>query len=111
MPARASPRPTPACSVRCRALIVAEWYHAALLDACLQLLQLLQLQWDGETLDFAVALAEVMLEHFEDRARGGFYFTADDHEQLIHRSREFADDATPAGNGVAALALQRLGSG
>jgi len=80
--------------------------HAALLDACLQLLQL---QWDGETLDFAVALAEIMLAHFEDRERGGFYFTADDHEQLIHRSREFADDATPAGNAIAALALQRLG--
>jgi uncharacterized protein YyaL (SSP411 family) len=80
--------------------------YAYLLDA---LLELLQLRWRQEEFEFAVELAEVLLTHFEDRERGGFYFTADDHEPLIQRPRPWSDDAMPAGNGVVALALIRLG--
>ena len=80
--------------------------HAFLLDA---LLELLQARWSTEHLDFAIAIAELLLEHFEDREAGGFWFTADDSEQLIHRSKPFADEAVPSGNGIAAFALQRLG--
>jgi uncharacterized protein YyaL (SSP411 family) len=58
----------------------------------------------------AVQLAELLLQHFEDRESGGFFFTADDHEPLLHRSKSFADEALPAGAGVAALCLQRLGN-
>src|ERR1044072_474838 len=50
-----------------------------------------------------------MLAHFEDAALGGFFFTSDDHETLIHRSKSFGDDAIPAGNGIAARALIRAG--
>ena len=50
-----------------------------------------------------------LLERFEDRADGGFFFTANDHEPLIHRPKPGPDNATPSGNGVAALALQRFG--
>jgi uncharacterized protein len=53
-------------------------------------------------------LLDVVLEHFKD-PDGGFFFTSDDHETLIHRSKSFGDDATPAGNGIAAFVLQRLG--
>ena len=80
--------------------------HAFLLDA---LLELLQCEWRNEDLEFAVTLAELLLAHFEDREAGGFWFTADDHEQLMHRAKPLADEALPSGNGVAALALQRLG--
>ncbi len=80
--------------------------HAYLIDA---LLTLLQLRWDSGLLQFARELADVLLLHFADHLQGGFYFTADDHEQLIYRSRTFGDDATPNGNAIAALALQRLG--
>lgn len=73
------------------------------------LLELLQARWHGPWLAWAIELAETMLAHFEDREAGGFYFTADDHESLIHRPRTFGDDATPAGNGVAARVLLRLG--
>jgi uncharacterized protein YyaL (SSP411 family) len=73
------------------------------------LLELLQARWQGPWLEWAVELAETMLAHFEDREAGGFYFTADDHESLIHRPKTFGDDATPAGNGVAARVLLRLG--
>ena len=80
--------------------------HAFLLDA---LLELLQTRWNTDLLEFGVQLAELMLDHFYDEANGGFFFTADDHEELMHRSKAFADDSMPSGNGIAALALQRLG--
>jgi uncharacterized protein YyaL (SSP411 family) len=73
------------------------------------LLELLQARWHGPWLDWAVELAEILLVHFEDREAGGFYFTADDHESLMLRPKTFGDDATPAGNGVAARVLLRLG--
>ena len=80
--------------------------HAFLLDA---LLELLQARWNSDHLHFARQLADLMLEHFEDPAGGGFFFTADDHEALIHRPKPLADEAVPSGNGIAAFALQRLG--
>jgi len=80
--------------------------HAFLLDA---LIEQLQSRWDSENLEFAVQLADLLLEHFEDKEGGGFYFTADDHETLMHRPKPLADDAMPSGNGIAAYALQRLG--
>ncbi len=80
--------------------------HAFLVDA---LMELLQCRWDGTLMEFAVELADLLLARFEDAGNGGFFFTADDHEQLFHRSRTLSDDATPSGNGVAAKALLRLG--
>lgn len=80
--------------------------HAFMLDA---LLELLQSRWDNAYLDFAVQLAELLLEYFYDPEHGGFYFTANDHEQLMHRPKPYADNATPSGNGIAVFALQRLG--
>ena len=80
--------------------------HAFLLDA---LLELLQARWSDTHLDLATQMAELLLAHFYDAKEGGFYFTADDHEQLMHRPKPYADDATPSGNGIAVFALQRLG--
>jgi uncharacterized protein YyaL (SSP411 family) len=54
-------------------------------------------------------ILDAMLAHFEDGELGGFFFTSDDHESLIHRSKSFSDDAIPAGNGIGALALIRAG--
>jgi uncharacterized protein YyaL (SSP411 family) len=72
-------------------------------------LELQQLRFSAAELEFARQLLEVVLRHFPDGEAGGFYFTSDDHETLIHRSKSFSDDATPAGNGIAACVLQRLG--
>ena len=80
--------------------------YAFLVDA---LLMLLQANWNNRHLDFAIELANQLLEHFYDEQGGGFFFTADDHETLMHRPKPFADEAVPSGNGVAAFALQRLG--
>ncbi|MCC5794874.1 MAG: thioredoxin domain-containing protein [Chromatiales bacterium] len=80
--------------------------HALLLDA---VLELLQARWDPAHLEFALWLAERLIGDFGDRDHGGFWFTAHHHEKLLHRSKPLADDALPSGNGVAALALARLG--
>ena len=80
--------------------------YAFLLDG---LIESLQTRWRSEDLELAQALAETLLARFQDHTNGGFYFTADDHEALIHRSKTFADEALPAGNAVAAQALVRLG--
>ncbi len=80
--------------------------YAFMLDA---LLELMQAEFRKEDLDFARELAEVVLKQFEDRARGGFFFTSHDHEKLIHRPKPGHDNATPSGNGIAAFALLRLG--
>ncbi|MBI3547180.1 MAG: thioredoxin domain-containing protein [Gammaproteobacteria bacterium] len=72
-------------------------------------LELLQARWRRADFDFALTLADAVLEHFEDENHGGFYFTSDDHEKLVYRPKPIADEAIPAGNGVAALVLARLG--
>jgi len=80
--------------------------YALLADA---LLELLQTRWRSSDLEFACQLAEVLLDQFEDAENGGFFFTAKDHERLIHRSKTFADESVPSGNGFAASTLCRLG--
>jgi uncharacterized protein YyaL (SSP411 family) len=80
--------------------------YAFLADA---VLELCSVHFDAQILAFGCELLEVLLRHFGDPQSGGFWFTADDHEKLITRSRTFGDDALPSGNGVAALTLQRYG--
>jgi uncharacterized protein YyaL (SSP411 family) len=80
--------------------------YAFLLDA---LIEAMQTHWRSEDLQFAIQLADDLINRFEDPNGGGFFFTASDHEALMHRSKSFADDAIPSGNGIAAQALQRLG--
>ncbi|MFN6961512.1 MAG: thioredoxin domain-containing protein [Rhodocyclaceae bacterium] len=80
--------------------------HAFLLAA---LIEAYETDPHAEDLDFARQLADVLLRHFEDRENGGFFFTAHDHEALIQRPKTAHDHALPAGNGVAALALRKLG--
>jgi uncharacterized protein YyaL (SSP411 family) len=80
--------------------------YAYLADA---LLELLQTRWRSSDLEFARQLIDVMRSQFEDPVGGGFFFTAADHERLIHRSKTYSDDSIPSGNGVAASVLCRLG--
>ncbi|MEO7558050.1 MAG: thioredoxin domain-containing protein, partial [Gammaproteobacteria bacterium] len=80
--------------------------YVFLIDA---VLEFSQARWRDGDLAFAIDLAEVVLKHFQDPEQGGFFFTADDHERLIYRPKPVIDDATPAGNGIAATVLGRLG--
>ena len=79
--------------------------YVFLIDA---ILELLQVRWSNADLDFALQLADIVLTHFSDPA-GGFYFTADDHENLIQRPKPLSDDSLPAGNAIAAKVFGRLG--
>ncbi len=81
--------------------------YAFLLDA---VLNFLQVRWHDRYLQFAIRLADQLCEYFYDKTGGGFFFTAEDHEILIQRPKLFADEALPAGNGIAVLGLLRLGN-
>jgi uncharacterized protein len=63
-----------------------------------------ELDW----IENAIALADKMIDQFWDEEAGGFFFTGRDHEQLIVRSKEWMDNATPSGNSIAAVALLKL---
>src|SRR4029079_5851257 len=63
-----------------------------------------------EYLEFAVALAESMLQKFYDAEHGGFWQSAADSSDLILRVKEDYDGAEPSGNSVAILSLLKLGS-
>jgi len=71
-------------------------------------LELLQDRFSTADFAFACRLADTLLEQFEDPEQGGFFFTGRDHERLIHRPKPGQDQATPAGNALAASALARL---
>ncbi|MBK9152821.1 MAG: thioredoxin domain-containing protein [Chloracidobacterium sp.] len=53
-------------------------------------------------------LAETMITEFWDEESGGFFFTSNEHEELIVRSKDLFDNATPSGNSAAADVLLRL---
>jgi hypothetical protein len=72
-------------------------------------LELATLRFDAAELNFALELLEVVLKSYADDERGGFYLTSDDHEALFSRPKSFGDEAIPAGNGIAAVVLQRYG--
>jgi len=72
------------------------------------LLALYEASFDLRWFEEAGALAETLIAQFWDAEAGGFFFTSADHETLITRTKDFYDNATPAGNSVAAAALVRL---
>ena len=89
-----------------RALLPAYLDDYAFLIAAL--LELVQCEFSRQDLEFAIMLADVLLQKFEDPVSGGFYFTASDHESLLHRPKPAHDSSMPAGNAMAAFALNRL---
>ena len=79
--------------------------YACLIDGLISLYEATgELTW----IESALSLADKMIEQFWDDGEGGFFFTGKSHEQLIVRSKEFMDNATPSGNSIATLSLLRL---
>jgi uncharacterized protein len=79
--------------------------HAFLLEA---LLVLYEATFEERWFTAARDLADTIVERFGDADRGGFFSTADDHEQLIARRKDLEDSPIPAGGSSAALGLLRL---
>ncbi len=73
------------------------------------LLELYETTFKTEYLETALELNDLMLKHYWDEAKGGFYLSADDGEKLLVRPKTIYDGAIPSGNSVAALNLLRLG--
>ena len=71
-------------------------------------LDLFEATQERRHLEHAAQLMDSALAHFWDAEAGGFFFTSDDHEALIVRSKPGFDGSIPSGNSVAALTLLRL---
>ena len=56
----------------------------------------------------AIQYLDSMIKHFWDENEKSFFFTADDQEQLILRTKNFYDLAIPSGNSMAVYALLRI---
>ncbi|MEO6051955.1 MAG: thioredoxin domain-containing protein, partial [Pyrinomonadaceae bacterium] len=72
------------------------------------LIVLFQVSGEIEYLTESQRLADLMITEFWDGENGGFFFTSNDHEELVVRNKDFYDNATPSGNSVAADVLLRL---
>ena len=79
--------------------------YAFVLDG---VLNLYEATLEPDCLEFAILVADSMIEVFLDRESGGFWQSASTAD-LIFRIKEDYDGAEPASNSVAAWALLRLG--
>ncbi len=79
--------------------------YALMSEACLTLFEV---TGEPRWLRDARSLADELLQLFSDDERGGFFQTGTDAEKLVIRPKELVDNAMPAGNSAAAMALQRL---
>ena len=86
--------------------------HAATIDDYANMaraaLALFEATGDTGYADCARAWTGTADAHYWDEGNGGYFFTADDAEALLVRTRTAADNATPAGNGTMAAVLARL---
>jgi hypothetical protein len=72
------------------------------------ILELYEATFEAKYVKHALRLNNELIEHFWDDYLGGFYFSADDSEDLIVRQKEIYDGAIPSGNSVAMYNLLRL---
>lgn len=72
------------------------------------LLDLYSATGDRERLDQACELMETLIGGWWDEAGGGFYFTAEDRNAVLLRTKDPIDKAVPSGNGIAGQVLVRL---
>ncbi len=86
--------------------------HAAVLDDYANMsraaLALCEATGDAHYLARAEAWVAIADRHYWDAAGGGYFFTADDTEALIARTKTAQDSPNPSGNGVMVGVLARL---
>ncbi len=81
--------------------------HAWLIDA---FTRLAEARGEARWIDDARSAADALLDGFWDTEEGGLFTVGHDAEQLIVRQKDSYDGATPSANGVASVALLRLGA-
>lgn len=72
------------------------------------LLDVFEIDSNPAYLETAVRYTDSVIQHFWDPVNHDFFFTSDDHEELIVRTKNFYDLAVPSGNSIAASNLLRL---
>ena len=72
------------------------------------LLELYAATDDPRWLHGAETLVNTLKTHYYDKENGGFFFTSDDHENLLARSKDPFDAAIPSGNAMATRVLASL---
>ncbi len=86
--------------------------HSGLLDDYANMswaaLELFEISGQPHLIDDCRRWKDILDRHFWDTDQGGYYYTADDAEALITRTRHAHDNAIPAGNGTMVSVLQRL---
>ena len=86
--------------------------HTGLLDDYANMaraaIALFEITGKGFYLERAEQWTDILDAHFWDHNGGGYFFTADDAEALIVRSKNAHDNAVPAGNGTMLEVLAKL---
>ena len=59
----------------------------------------------SKALRMGVLWTKRVIRHFRDEKRGGYFFTSDDHEELLHRPKSVFDQAIPSGIAVSLQCL------
>jgi uncharacterized protein len=72
------------------------------------LIELYEAAFEVRYLEAALDIQELMLDLFWDDQEGGFYYTANNAEKLLVRTKEIYDGAVPSSNSIAVLNLLRL---
>ena len=72
------------------------------------LLEMYESTFDVDYLRLAVEHNVAMIDLFWDQAGGGFFFTAEDSEEVLVRGKDVYDGALPSANSVALLNLIRI---
>ena len=72
------------------------------------LLDVFEVDPHAKHIQLALQHANYLIDHFWDQKENNFFFTADDHEKLIIRTKNIYDLSLPSGNSVAAYAFLRL---
>ncbi len=72
------------------------------------LVDVFEITSDVYFLEMAQKIANYMIEHFWNEDEKSFFFTADNHESLIVRPKNYYDLSVPSGNSVASNALLKL---
>ncbi|MDA0260582.1 MAG: thioredoxin domain-containing protein [Proteobacteria bacterium] len=86
--------------------------HSALLDDYANMMRAAISLYEATNINSYLEAAEAWFDivetHYQDTQHGGYYYSADDAEALITRTRTVIDNAIPAGNGTMAFVLAKL---
>jgi len=61
------------------------------------LIDYLTIEYNQDYYDVCKRVCDDLINDFEDKEKGGFFFTSNRHEQLFHRPKSIGDDSVPSG--------------